>query len=92
MPCEKHKRKVSEMAQEVKLPALGEDAVDEAVVSYWLVEEGEEIHEGDDLLELTTDKAAFSVPSPVSGKVMEMRVKEGDEVKTGDVLCMMEPA
>lgn len=80
------------MAHQVKLPSLGEDAADEAVVSYWLVDEGDYIKTGDDLVEMTTDKAAFSVPSPCSGTVMEKMVDEGDEVRVGDVLCTVDPA
>src|SRR5690606_20565937 len=41
------------MKYEVKLPDLGDDAGDEATVSYWLVEEGDEVTEADDLVEMT---------------------------------------
>lgn len=78
------------MTYEVKLPSLGDDAADVATVSYWLVEEGDTIKEGEDLVEMTTDKAAFSLPSPKSGKVFEKLVQEGDEVSVGDVLCVLE--
>lgn len=78
------------MRYEVKLPDLGEEAADEATVSYWLVEEGDEIAESDDLVEMTTDKAAFSVPSPKSGVLLEKLVEEGDDVSVGDVLCILE--
>ncbi|MBI4557977.1 MAG: hypothetical protein HY706_10380 [Candidatus Hydrogenedentes bacterium] len=78
------------MKYEVKLPSLGDEAADEATVSYWLVEEGDLVHEGDDLVEMTTDKAAFSVPSPKSGTILEKVVEEGDEVSVGDVLCFLE--
>ncbi len=78
------------MRYEVKLPSLGEDASDEATVAYWLVEEGDRVKEGEDLVEMTTDKAAFSVPCPKSGTVSEKLVEEGDEVCVGDVLCVLE--
>ncbi len=78
------------MRYEVKLPDLGEDAADEATVSYWLVEEGDEVTEADDLVEMTTDKATFSVPSPKSGVLLEKLVEEGDDVSVGDVLCILE--
>lgn len=78
------------MKYEVKLPNLGDDAAEEATVSYWLVEEGDLVHEGDDLVEMTTDKAAFSVQAPKSGTVLEKLVEEGDEVTVGDVLCLLE--
>lgn len=78
------------MSHEVKLPSLGEDATEQAVVSYWLVEEGEHVDEDNDLVEMTTDKAAFSVPSPVSGVLVERLVEEGDEVTVGDVICLID--
>jgi pyruvate/2-oxoglutarate dehydrogenase complex dihydrolipoamide acyltransferase (E2) component len=78
------------MRYEVKLPDLGEDAASEATVSYWLVEEGDEVSESDDLVEMTTDKAAFSVPSPKSGILLEKLVEEGEDVSVGDVICVLE--
>jgi pyruvate/2-oxoglutarate dehydrogenase complex dihydrolipoamide acyltransferase (E2) component len=75
---------------EVTLPELGEDTPEEANVSQWLVKPGEQVSEGDDLLELTTDKAAFNVPSPRDGILKECRVEEGDDVPVGAVLCVLE--
>ena len=75
---------------EVPLPDLGEDAPDEATVNFFLVEAGDEIKEGDDLIELVTDKATFTVPSPVSGKVLELRVKEDGTIKVGDVIAVVD--
>ena len=65
------------MLHEVKLTDLGEDAAEEATVSYWLAEEGDAVIEGEDLVEMTTDKAAFSVPSPKTGILREKLVEEG---------------
>ncbi|MBI2421319.1 MAG: hypothetical protein HYV27_00720 [Candidatus Hydrogenedentes bacterium] len=80
------------MRIEVNLPSLGDDddAVTKGVVAFWLQKAGAALKAGDDLLELTTDKAAFVVPSPESGTLMEYRVSEGDEVTVGDVLCVLE--
>lgn len=74
---------------EVKLPFLAE-GVEEATVSFWQVDEGDTVNEGDDLVEMSTSKAVFNVPAPVSGKVVEILVGEGDVVKVGDVLCIIE--
>ncbi len=74
----------------VKLPPLGEDAPEEAEVSFWYVEAGERIEEGQDMVEMLTDKAAFTVPAPVSGTVQTIMVDEGDKVKVGDVMAIME--
>ncbi len=80
------------MLYEVPLPSLGddEDAVTGGIVSDWLAELGSRLEEGDDLLELTTDKAAFVVPAPVSGTLKERMCKEGDKVSVGDALCTLE--
>lgn len=75
------------MTTEVKLPPLGEDAPDEAEVSFWYVEEGDEVSEGDDLVEMVTDKAAFTVPSPVSGTIDTIEVAEGDKVQVDQVIA-----
>ena len=75
---------------DVKLPSLGEDAGDEARVSFWYVDVGEEIKEGGDLLQMLTDKATFDVPSPVSGKVSALLVEENQMVKVGQVLCRVD--
>ncbi|MDX9975285.1 MAG: biotin/lipoyl-containing protein [FCB group bacterium] len=78
------------MRYEVKLPDLGDEAASEATVSYWLVEEGDEVAESDDLVEMTTDKAAFSIPAPKSGILLEKLVEEGEDIAVGDVLCILE--
>jgi len=79
------------MQIEVCLPSLGDDddAVMGGTISEWLVTSGP-VSEGDDLLELTTDKAAFVLPAPRSGTLVECKVREGDHVKVGDVICILE--
>ena len=78
------------MMYEVVLPSLGDDTVDRAVVSLWLADEGDIVNVDDDLVEMTTDKAAFTVPSPKTGTLVEKLVEEEDEVKVGDVICIIE--
>ena len=78
------------MAFEVKLPPLGDDAPDEAEVSFWYVSEGEDLEEGQDMVEMVTDKAAFTVPAPVGGKIASILTGEGDKVKTGQVMAIVE--
>lgn len=75
----------------VTLPSLGDenDAVRGAVVSAWLVEVGATLKEGDDLLEVTTDKAAFVVPTPSAGVLVERVVAVGDTVSVGDLLALL---
>ena len=74
---------------EVKLPPIAE-GVDKANVSYWHRAVGDSVKEGEDLVELVTDKATFNLPAPVSGIVKEVLVNEGDEAKVGQILAKIE--
>ena len=78
------------MRYEVTLPSLGDDTIETATVSLWLADEGDIVNENDDLVEMTTDKAAFTVPSPKTGTLAEKLVEEDDEVNVGDVICVLE--
>ena len=80
------------MDYKVFLPSLGDDddAVSGGDVSAWLAEVDTFLQEGDDLLELTTDKAAFVVPCPVEGILKERCVKENNEIAVGDLLAILE--
>ena len=80
------------MRVDVTLPSLGDDddAVTGGEVSQWLVDAGHTLQPGDDLLELTTDKAAFVVPSPLGGEVVELRAKVGDQIEVGQIVCVLE--
>jgi len=78
------------MDVEVELPDLGEDAPEEAEVSFWYVEEGEAIQQGQDMVEMITDKAAFTVPAPAGGTVKSILVAEGDKVQVGQTMAILE--
>ena len=54
------------------------------------VEEGDEVHEGEELLILEAMKMENAIPSPVSGVVKKILVNEGDNVDKGDVLVIIE--
>ncbi len=57
-----------------------------------LVAVGDEIAEGDGLITLETDKASMEVPAPKGGKVVSMKIKEGDQVNEGDLVLELEVA
>jgi 2-oxoglutarate dehydrogenase E2 component (dihydrolipoamide succinyltransferase) len=71
---------------DVKLPPLAE-GVEKASVSYWHKKTGDVVKEGEDLVELVTDKATFNMPSPVSGVLKEVLANEGDGVKVGAIIA-----
>lgn len=74
---------------ELKLPELAE-GVNEAVVSFWHFKEGDNIKEDDEVVEMATDKAAFNVPSKSSGILKKIVAREGETVKVGGVLAVIE--
>ncbi len=73
----------------VVLPGLGE-GIEKATVSYWYYKAGEKVSQKDDLVEITTDKATFNLPSPCSGIVSEIFYQEGDSVNVGEVLAFID--
>jgi pyruvate dehydrogenase E2 component (dihydrolipoamide acetyltransferase) len=77
------------MATEIKLPMLGEN-VDSGVVVNVLVSEGSEVAEGQSVIELETEKATVEVPASASGRVKEISVKEGETIKVGQVILVLE--
>jgi pyruvate dehydrogenase E2 component (dihydrolipoamide acetyltransferase) len=75
------------MAREFKLPDIGE-GVHEGEVTKWFVREGDAVRENDPLVEVMTDKVTVQIPSPVTGRVLERRAKEGETVEVGSVLVV----
>lgn len=75
--------------KDVVLPPLAE-GVEKANVSYWYRAAGDSVKEGEDLVELVTDKATFNLPSPATGVVRELLVNEGGEIKVGGLLARIE--
>lgn len=73
------------MARAFKLPDLGEGIHEGEVLSV-RVAVGDNVKEGDIILEVETDKAAVEIPSPYTGVVGEILVKPGDTVKVGQVM------
>lgn len=74
---------------DIKLPSLAE-GVNKASVSYWHKKIGDDVKQGEDIVELITDKATFNMPSPVAGKLKEILVQEGDEAAVGQVIAKIE--
>ena len=74
---------------EFKLPELGEN-IDQGDLVRLMISPGASITEGQPVMELETDKAVVEVPSSISGTVREIRVKEGEKVKVGQVIFTVE--
>jgi len=74
---------------EFKLPELGEN-VHQGDLVRLMVSPGATVSEGQPVMELETDKAVVEVPSSVSGVVKDVRVKEGEKIKVGQVIFTVE--
>ena len=73
------------MSEKIVVPTLGE-SVTEATVSKWLKSVGENVDSDEPLVELETDKVNVEVPSPLSGVLEKINVKEGQTVEVGALL------
>src|SRR2546426_7439353 len=76
------------MAIEVKIPAVGE-SITSGVVSAWHKKSGEFVNEGEPLFTLETDKVSTEIVAEKAG-LLETKVPEGQEVKIGEVVAMID--
>jgi len=77
------------MATEIKLPSLGE-GIESGDVLEVLVSVGDVVKKEQSLLEMETDKATVSVPSPVAGKILSISIAEGQTLAVGQVFATIE--
>jgi len=75
------------MPYEFKFPDIGEGLTEGEIV-HWLVKEGDEIKEGQPLVEVETDKALAEIPSPRTGVILKILAKEKEIVKVGQVIVV----
>jgi len=76
------------MIIEVKVPSVGE-SVTSGVVSAWHKKSGDFVNEGEPLFALETDKVSTDIVAEKSG-VLETKVPEGEEVKIGEVVAVID--
>ena len=76
------------MSEKILVPVLGE-SITEATVSKWLKNKGETVDADEPIVELETDKVNLEVPSPVTGKLIEINSKDGSTVKVGEILGLV---
>lgn len=77
------------MKKEFKFPDVGEGITEGELVK-WLVSQGESVKEDQPLVEVETDKAVVTLPSPYTGKIVEQRGKPGEIIHVGSVLVVVE--
>lgn len=79
------------MKHEITVPEVSEGVTAGTIISISTAV-GDQVEEDQTLLELETEKAVVSIPSPVAGMVSEIKVAEGDEVAIGAVIMSIEAA
>ncbi len=67
------------------------EGAEEITIGAWNKKKGDHVDEGETLLEALTDKVNAEIPSPVSGVVEELLLKEGDAVKPGQPIATVSP-
>lgn len=76
---------------EMVMPKMGESIMEGTILS-WLKKEGEEIEEEESVLEVATDKVDTEVPSTHAGVLKKILAQEGDVVKVGHPIAILEIA
>jgi 2-oxoglutarate dehydrogenase E2 component (dihydrolipoamide succinyltransferase) len=72
------------------VPTLGE-SITEAVIGKWLIAVGEHVGAEEPVVDLETDKITIQLPAPASGALTEQKYAEGDTVKVGDIVGLIDP-
>ena len=73
------------MSENIVVPALGE-SITEATVAKWLKNKGDKVSSDEPIVELETDKVNLEVPSPINGRLEEVKANDGEVVKVGSLL------
>src|SRR5918992_2476794 len=79
------------MPSNIVVPEVGESIVD-ARVAKWLRKEGDVVSAGDPLVELETDKIDLEVGAPQGGVLSRIDRRDGEDVKVGEVLGVIDDA
>jgi 2-oxoglutarate decarboxylase len=78
----------AEQIVEIVTPTGGE-SVTEGTILEWSVKAGDEVSDGDTIVEISTDKVDMELPAPASGTITELLAAEGDTVNVGQVIGRM---
>jgi len=76
--------------KEIRIPDIGSD--DAVPVAEIFITLDQEVEKEEALLALESEKAVMEIPSPFAGIIKEILVKEGDKLKTGDLIARAEPS
>jgi pyruvate dehydrogenase E2 component (dihydrolipoamide acetyltransferase) len=76
------------MAQLIVMPKLS-DTMEEGAIANWLKKEGDTVDEGEDLVEIETDKATMTFASAAEGVVLKLVLPPKKTVPLGAPLCVI---
>ena len=77
------------MSEKILVPTLGE-SITEATVARWLKNQGDHVEADEPIIELETDKVNLEVPSPIDGVLANINAKDGEVVKVGSTLGIID--
>lgn len=77
------------MTIEVKIPALGESIAEGTLVN-WRKKVGDFVNNGEEIVDVETDKVALGIPSPSAGILLEVKKKDGDTVEVGEIIALID--
>ena len=80
---------MADMSVDVVMPDL--QGAEEIVIGAWVKQKGDHVDEGETLVEARTDKVNAEIPSPVSGRIEELLVGEGEQVEVGQPIARVAP-
>ena len=70
---------------DIILPQTDEE-INESTITFWHLQEGDDVKKGDVLVEVQTEKAVTEIEAEVDGTLEKINVKRGEVAKVGDVL------
>jgi pyruvate dehydrogenase E2 component (dihydrolipoamide acetyltransferase) len=74
------------MATDIVMPRLS-DSMEEGTILRWLKSQGDEVSQGEELVEIETDKANMVYEAPAAGTLLETLAQEGDTLPIGQVIA-----
>lgn len=77
------------MLARIKMPKVAE-TTDTVLIEEWLVAIGDQVAVDQALASVETDKVTVELPSPVDGRIVELLIDAGEEVRTGEQICVIE--
>ncbi|GAC1355308.1 MAG: 2-oxoglutarate dehydrogenase, E2 component, dihydrolipoamide succinyltransferase [Acidobacteriaceae bacterium] len=73
---------------EVVMPQMGE-SITEGTITKWLKKVGDTVQRDEPIFEISTDKVDAEIPSPIAGKLSEIKVQEGQTVTINTVVAVI---